>query len=51
MTAPVIAAPELEQVLEVEPPARVVAVVPLGQPVGHTRRTPRRAVEDVLEFR
>jgi nitroreductase len=51
MTAPVIAAPELEQVLGLEPPARVVAVVPVGQPAGRTRRTPRRAVEEVLEFR
>jgi nitroreductase len=51
MTAPVIAAPELEQLLGVEPPARLVALVPLGRPAGTPRRSKRLPVDDVLEFR
>jgi nitroreductase len=51
MTAPVIAAPELEHLLGVEPPAKVVALVPLGRPAGPHRRSKRRPVDDVLEFR
>lgn len=51
MTAPVIAAPAIEKILGVESPAKVVAVVPLGKPVGRPRRSPRLPVDDVLEFR
>jgi nitroreductase len=51
MTAPVIAAPELEQLLGVEPPARIVALVPLGRPADAHRRSRRQPVDDVLEFR
>ena len=51
MTAPVIAAPELEQLLGVQPPARIVALVPLGRPAGAQRRSKRLPVDDVLEFR
>jgi len=51
MTAPVIAAPELEQLLGVEPPAKLVAVVPLGRAAGAPRRSRRLPVDDVLEFR
>jgi len=51
MTAPVIAAPAIEKILGVEPPAKAVAVVPLGKPAGRTRRSPRLPVDDVLEFR
>jgi nitroreductase len=51
MTAPVIAAPELEQLLGVEPPAQIVALVPLGRPAGPQRRSKRLPVDDVLEFR
>ena len=51
MTAPVIAAPALEAILGVEPPARVVAVVPVGRPAVPSRPTRRRPVDEVLEFR
>ena len=51
MTAPVMAAPELEQLLGVEPPARVVAVVPVGRPAGSPPHSQRLPVDDVLEFR
>jgi hypothetical protein len=37
--------------LEVAPSARLVAVVPIGLPAGSEHRSPRRPMEDVLEFR
>ncbi len=51
MTAPVMAAPAIETLLGVEPPARLVAVVPVGRPAGPVRPSTRRPVADVLEFR
>jgi nitroreductase len=51
MTAPVLAAPAIEELLGVEPPARLVAVVPVGRPLAPPRPTSRRPLSDVLEFR
>jgi len=51
MTAPVLGALAIEELLGVEPPAKLVAVVPVGRPAGAVRPTSRRPVEDVLEFR
>ena len=51
MTAPVLGALAIEELLGVEPPAKLVAVVPVGRPAGVVRPTSRRPVEDVLEFR
>ena len=51
MTAPVLAAPAIEELLGVEPPARLVAVVPIGRPRSETKQTSRLPLEDVLEFR
>lgn len=51
MTAPVLAAPAIEALLGVEPPATLVAVVPIGLPASPPRPSTRRPVEDVLEFR
>ena len=51
MTAPVLAAEAIERLLGVEPPARLVALVPVGRPAGEVRPSSRRPVEDVLEFR
>ena len=51
MTAPVLAAPAIEGLLGVEPPARLVAVVPIGRPRSATGPTSRLPLEDVLEFR
>ncbi len=51
MTAPVLAAPAIEELLGVEPPAKLVAVVPVGRPAGAVRTTSRRPVGEVLEFR
>lgn len=51
MTAPVLGAPAVETLLDVRPPARLVAVVPIGRPAGTVRPTSRRPLADVLEFR
>ena len=51
MTAPVLAAPAIEGLLGVEPPAKLVAVVPVGRPAGAVTPTSRRPVGEVLEFR
>ncbi len=51
MTAPVLAAPAIEELLGVEPPARLIAVVPIGRPASATKPTSRHPLEDVLEFR
>ncbi len=51
MTAPVLAAPAIEQLLEVAPPARLAALVPVGRPLNDHEPTARLPVEDVLEFR
>jgi len=51
MTAPVLAAPAIEELLGVEPPAKLVAVVPVGRPAGAVRPTSRRPAVEVLEFR
>jgi nitroreductase len=51
MTAPVLAAPAIEALLGVEPPAKLVAVVPVGRPAGAVSPTARRPATEVLEFR
>jgi nitroreductase len=51
MTAPVLAAPAIEELLGVGPPTRLIAVVPIGRPASATRPTSRHPLEDVLEFR
>jgi len=51
MTAPVLAAPAIEELLGVEPPAQLVAVVPVGRPATASRPSSRHPLSDVLEFR
>ena len=51
MTAPVLAAPAIEQALGVEPPGRLVALVPVGRPAGRPTPSSRRPLDEVLEFR
>ncbi len=51
MTAPVLAAPAIEELLGVEDPTRLVAVVPIGRPLTPPRPTSRHPLADVLEFR
>lgn len=51
MTAPVIAAPAIEELLGVGEGARLAAVVPVGRPATRLHRSSRRPVDEVLEFR
>jgi len=51
MTAPVLAAPAIEELLAVEPPRWLAALVPVGRPATPPRPSSRRPVADVLEFR
>ena len=51
MTAPVLAAPAIEELLGVEPPAQLVAVVPIGRPATASGPSSRHPLSDVLEFR
>jgi nitroreductase len=51
MTAPVLAAPAIEELLGVQDPLRLVAVVPIGRPLTPPRPTSRHPLTDVLEFR
>jgi len=51
MCAPVVAAERLEKLLEVAPPARLVALVPIGRPAGAAKSAKRLPLEDVLSFR
>jgi nitroreductase len=51
MTAPVLAAPAIEQLLGVEPPLTLAALVPVGRPPTPPKPSSRRPVRDVLELR
>jgi nitroreductase len=51
MTAPVLAAPAIEELLGVEPPLTLSALVPVGRPLTPSRPSSRRPLADVLEFR
>ena len=50
MTAPVLAAPALEELLGVAEPARLMAIVALGRPAAEGKPAPRRALGEVLRF-
>jgi hypothetical protein len=51
MSAPVVAAEGLERVLGVEPPAQLVALVPIGRPAGAPKRSRRQPLDEILSFR
>lgn len=51
MTAPVLAAPAIEELLAADPALRLAALVPVGRPAGAVDPTSRLPLEDVLEFR
>jgi nitroreductase len=51
MTAPVLAAPAIEELLGVEPPLTLAALVPVGRPLTPPKPSSRRPVREVLEFR
>ena len=50
LSAPVIAAPQLEELLGVTAPEQLVAIVAVGVPVAEVRGTKRLPVDDVLRF-
>ncbi len=51
MSAPVLAAPAIERLLEMPPAARLVALVPVGLPAAPGGPTARLPLDDVLQFR
>lgn len=51
MTAPVLAAPAIEEILAAPDDARLVALVPIGRPAGRLRRSKRLPLDDVLSWR
>ena len=50
MTAPCIAGPEIKDILGIEPPWEVIALLPLGIPDEEPPAKPRKPLEEVLEF-
>lgn len=51
MSAPVIACEAIERILDVEPPARLVALVPVGRPAQSPPPRRRLPLAEVLRFR
>ena len=51
MTAPVIAAPAIEDLLGAPAGARLAAVVPVGRPAGRPRRSTRLPLAKVIDWR
>lgn len=51
MSAPVIACDEIERLLDVEPPARLVALVPIGRPAQRPAPRRRLPLSRVLRYR
>ncbi len=49
--APIVAGERLEQLLGIEPPTRLVALVPIGRPAELPAAHKRRPLEQVLSFR
>jgi nitroreductase len=50
MSAPVVAAEEIERILDVEPAAQLVAIVPVGRPAKPPLPTSRLPLDEVLRF-
>ena len=48
MTGPLIAVHQLEEILEVKPPHRLIALIPVGRPAQHPALRPRKSVEEVM---
>jgi nitroreductase len=51
MTAPVLAAPAIEEILAAPAAARLAAIVPVGRPAGRLHRSPRLPLDEVLDWR
>lgn len=50
MVAPCIAGPEIKELLGIEPPWEIIALLPLGIPDEKPLPRPRKPLEEVLEF-
>ena len=50
MTAPCVAGPEIKDLLGIEPPWEVIALLPVGVPDEEPLARPRKPLEEVLEF-
>ncbi len=50
MTAPMVAAPEIEKVLNVNNPLKLCAVIPMGIPAKDSIKPPKKSLEEVLEI-
>lgn len=50
MSAPCIAGPEIKELLSIEDPWNVIAIIPIGIPDESPSARPRKPVEEVLEF-
>ncbi len=50
LSAPVIAAPRLEELLGIQEPARLVAIVAVGAPAGRPHGAKRLPLDEVLRF-
>jgi nitroreductase len=51
MTGPLVAKPELESALSIRPPEELLAVIALGKPDSPPPKPPRKAPEEITEFR
>lgn len=50
MTGPLVAVEELERLLGVKQPWRVVGLIPLGVPAERFKRRPRKSMDEILTF-
>lgn len=50
MTAPVVAALEIEEILGVAPPWQLAAIIPVGVPAEEPQERPRKPLEQVFEI-
>lgn len=51
MTAPNVAAPEIEKILEIEEPWQLAAVIPVGVPAENPQARPRKPLEEIFEVK
>jgi nitroreductase len=50
MTGPMIARPELEKLLGIEPPDELIAIIPVGKPAALTSGPKKKDVKEILEW-
>jgi nitroreductase len=51
LTAPFVAAPEIERMLDITEPWRLGAVVAIGRAAGTTEQSPKKTLEEIFELR